>query len=298
MKKWFFNLIFLFFTFNILSCKIPIQDAGFINSTSDTLRIATYNVRIKTSGDIDKRAWDERKPFVAQLINSNRFDVFGVQELVNQKQENDLKVLLPSFNFFSKGRDDTQGTSGERLTIFYNKNRFNELDNGFFFLSETPEIASKGWDAALNRICVWVKLYDKVNKKTYFFFNVHFDHIGTTARAQSAALVVKKMNEIARDETTFCVGDFNASPYETAVYKTMTAKYTDGKIVYNSETSGSMGTFNGWDVSKDKFPENVRIDYIFTAKVRILAYKVLTDKYVPETYPSDHFPVMMLCLME
>lgn len=298
MKRLIFNLIFLFFALNLVTCNAEVAKEDLIFSNSDTLHIATYNVRIKTMGDTNERAWDKRQSFVAQLISSYRFDVFGVQELVNIAQEKDLNKLLPSYNCFSKGRDNNEGTSGERLSIYYNKNRFNVIDSGFFFLSPTPNVASKGWDAALNRISVWVKLYDTITKKNFYFFNVHFDHMGITARSESANLLISKVKEIAGSETSYCVGDFNASPFETAVYDKMKSYFTDSKIEGKSEQVNSVGTFNNWDVNAGFLPESLRIDYIFSTKAKILTYKVLTDKYVAETYPSDHFPVMISSVIE
>ena len=148
---------------------------------SDTLTIATYNIRVKTPVDTSYRSWDNRKNEVAKVIKVNNFDVFGVQEIKDKQQKKDLITLLPEYGSFSKGRSNTKGTKGENIAIFYNKSRFKKIDNGFFFLSESPSIAGKGWDAALNRICVWVKLYDNVSKNSFYFFNVHFDHLVITS---------------------------------------------------------------------------------------------------------------------
>lgn len=269
-----------------------------INSTSDTLKIATYNVRIKTSGDKDERAWENRKEQVAHLIYEHKFDVFGVQEIINTSQEKDLTGLLPAFDHISRGRDDNEGKTGERLAIFYNKKRFNLLSKGSFFLSETPEQVSKGWDAALNRICMWAELQDKVTGKSFYFFNVHFDHMGVTARAESAGLVTDRIKTIAGNDIVFCVGDFNASPAEPAVYSAMTSLLTDSRAASETSPRGTVGTFNGWDVTATDFDWKVKIDYIFTQQIRTLNYEVINDKYVSTTYPSDHFPVMINCLFQ
>lgn len=296
MKKILVFLLFLSY-FNI-SCSRADSNLPIIISSSDTLNVATFNVRISVSSDKDERNWNKRKPYVADIINSYRFDVFGVQELINQDQEDELKSLLPSFNLYSKGRDNDQGTKGERLAIFYNKQRFSKLDEGYFFLSETPEVASKGWDAALNRICMWVKLADKVTGKEFYFFNTHFDHVGVNARAESAKLIISKIREISDSLPIICVGDFNASPYEKAVYNTLSSNLNDSRKVSESAPTGMVGTFNGWDVSKTNFDESVLIDYIFSKKIKTISYRAINDKYVAESYPSDHFPVFIQCVVE
>lgn len=298
MKNKLTAILYFILALPLTACASEFNSENNIVSTSDTLKIATYNVRIKTTSDTDGRAWKNRKKQVAKVINTHAFDVFGVQELVNSSQEDDLKNLLPSFNHISKGRNDDEGKTGERLAIFFNKKRFTEQANGFFFLSETPEKASKGWDADLNRICIWIKLYDKITNKTFFFFNVHFDHIGVTARAESAKLVVSKIKTIAGTETAFCVGDFNASPSEPKVYNAMTSYMADSRATSETAPSGSVGTFNGWDVTSATFSDDVKIDYIYTNKVQTLSYSVLNDKYVSTDYPSDHFPVMINCKLQ
>lgn len=259
------------------------------------LNAATFNIRIETTYDTGARSWENRKSQVVQLINNHKFDVFGVQEIVNYDQENDLKKLLTAYSFVSKGRDNNEGTAGERLAIFYNKQRFAILDSGFFFLSETPDKMSKGWDAALNRICMWIKLKDKVTRKSFYFFNTHFDHVGTMARAQSAKLIVAKINEIAGRSTVFCVGDFNASPAETNILTTISTALSDSRLLSKATPTGTLGTFNGWEINAPDFGEKVRIDYIFSRKIKVLSYAVLNDKFVPETFPSDHFPVVINC---
>lgn len=297
MKKNIYVLFLLLFAISFTNCKSSEKLLERYVSTLDTLNIATYNIRIKTPGDINARSWDNRKAYVAKLINSYKFDVFGVQEIADSTQEYDLSSLLPAYRFFSKGRDNTAGTSGERIGIFYNKVRFTEENSGFFFLSETPDVASKGWDAALNRICVWMKLYDTITKKSLYFFNVHFDHIGKSARAESAKLVVAKIKEIAGDDYVICAGDFNASTYETAVHTELKSYLNDSKEISETTPTGSVGTFNGWSITSSTFTENKKIDYIYCKKFQVISYSVLNDKFVAETFPSDHFPVLIKCKM-
>ncbi len=285
------TIFIIFFLALFFSCKADPNPGSVITSTSDTLRVATFNVRIRTTSDKGALSWENRKTQVAQIINSYKMDVLGVQELVDKEQEQELSRLLPSFASVSYGRDNQSGSRGERLAIYFNQNRFTLKQEGFFFLSETPDQVSKGWDAALNRICQWVLLYDKITKREFFFFNTHFDHIGKRARAGSAELIVRKIAELTDDKPVICVGDFNASPFETLVYQTLTNALNDSrqkaKIV-----EGTPGTFNGWNLTSATFNENVRIDYVFTGiGIGVEEYRVINDQYSQDTFPSDHFPV-------
>ena len=276
-----------------LSCSATEYKGELFVSESDTLTVATFNVRIRTGSDKDERSWDYRKADVARLIHHWRFDIVGVQELIDSDQEKELSSMLPSFKVYSKGRDNTEGTKGERLAIYYHKDRFTLLKQGYFFLSQTPEIASKGWDASLNRMCQWIQLHDKITNQSLYIFNLHFDHIGKEARAQSAALVTGKIKEIAGNEKVICMGDFNANPDEIRVYQTLTKSLADSRTIAETVSGSIHGTFNGWNVVNSSFSEAVRIDYVFTNLKKIIEYRVITDTYNLVAYPSDHFPVMI-----
>ena len=293
MKKLLIILL-SFFSFAGISC-VAQPDSEIIKSASDTLKVATYNVRIRTNSDTGNTNWKVRKPEVAKLINEFQFDVFGVQELIDKSQENDLSDLLSSYATVSYGRDNQEGSQGERAAIYYLKSRFELLQKGFFFLSETPEKVSKGWDAALNRICLWAKLKDRVTNKEFYFFNTHFDHIGVVARRESAKLITRKMEELAGNETVICVGDFNADPNDTEFYNTITAKLKDSRLVSVEKPKGSVGTFNGWENEKTDFPESVRIEYLFTQNVKVISYETINKRFGENEVPSDHFPVLIRC---
>jgi len=294
MRNFFLGIFVLL----LFGCQSGINANSFFSSTSDTLRIATFNVRIRTNADKNERAWVRRKDHVAELINSYRMDIVGAQELIDISQHKDLQKRLPNHASFTKGRDDTEGNTGERLSIFFHRERFHMLDSGFFFLSETPEIASRGWDAALNRICQWVYLHDNITKRRFYVFNTHFDHQGIRARARSSELVVSKIRDIAGDNAVFIIGDINASPFERDVYDVFRASFRDAKKI-SPVVTGPAGTFNGWRVWDTNFGENLRIDYIFVSKgIAVAEYHVINKQFVPETFPSDHFPVFSVCLFE
>jgi endonuclease/exonuclease/phosphatase family metal-dependent hydrolase len=262
---------------------------------SDKLRIATYNIRLETTVDSGARAWKNRKKDVARIITSYDFDIFGVQEVGNKNQEAELKKMIPEYNYFGKGRDNQQGTAGEQIGIFFKSTRFELKNRGSFFLSETPDTISKGWDAAFRRMCVWEKLSDKNTGEEFFVFCTHFDHMGVKARVESAKLIVERVRKIAGELPVFFVGDLNTSPEATEMYKILTTYFKDSREIVRKQPTGSIGTFNGYDVSKDLLPVTERIDYIFCNKINVLTYNVINKKYNNKTFPSDHFPLMIEC---
>ncbi|HEY6913615.1 MAG TPA: endonuclease/exonuclease/phosphatase family protein [Paludibacter sp.] len=262
------------------------------------LHIATYNVRLQTSVDSAERSWDNRKTDVAKMIKKYDFDIFGVQEIGNKSQEADLKMLIPEYSYFGKGRDNEAGTDGEQIGIFYKTKRFVSKEKGSFFLSETPDTISKGWDAALRRMCVWTKLQDRFSKTEFYVFCTHFDHMGVQARVESAKLIVERVKKIAGDKPVFLLGDLNTSPEATEMYKILVAALEDSREISKLHPNGSIGTFNGFDVTKSLLPIAERIDYIFCQKIKVFIYRVLNDKFSENAYPSDHFPVLIDCMID
>ncbi|MDX9881544.1 MAG: endonuclease/exonuclease/phosphatase family protein [Prolixibacteraceae bacterium] len=248
--------------------------------------VATYNIRQNNPND-GINAWPNRKEMVKGLIRFHEFDIVGTQEGF-AGQLNDL-LEMEEFEYTGHGRDDGK-EAGEHSAIFYKKDRFRLLQEGDFWLSETPDQPSVGWDAPSHRrICSWAKFRDLCSKKEFWFFNVHFDNRGVQARIESGKLMAKKIQEIAGGDPVFCVGDFNSTP-ETEQIKTMQAILRDSHQVSVAPPYGPVGTTNGF---KFDAPMNRRIDYIFvSSQIDIWKYGVLTDSK-EQRYPSDHQPVVV-----
>ncbi len=257
-----------------------------LDCRSQELTIASFNLRYDNPNDSGNR-WSTRLPAVSGLIRFHGFDVFGTQEgLLNQLKG--LKITLPEYEYYGKGRDDGR-EKGEHSAIFFRKERFSLLAESDFWLSETPDKPGPGWDAQLNRICSWVKLKDNLNQSVCFFFNVHYDHQGTKAREESSKLLLRKIPEIAGNHPAILMGDFNGG-HESSWYQTLASStllmdsYSRSPIIYANN-----GSFNGFgsQINSDEI-----IDHIFTTKgFSVLKWGVLTDTYHGK-YPSDHFPVM------
>ncbi|ALD20275.1 endonuclease/exonuclease/phosphatase family protein [Hymenobacter sp. DG25A] len=250
------------------------------------LRVATYNLRLNIASD-GPDAWPLRKEMVKGLVRYHDFDVFGTQEGF-RGQLTDV-AELPEYAFVGHGRENGK-EAGEHSAIFYKKSRLQLLQTGDFWLSQTPDQPSKGWDATCcNRICTWAKFRDVLTKKEFYFFSVHFDHQGVEARRQSGRLMVQKIQEIAKNAPVICAGDFNSTP-DTEQIKTMQTLLRDAYQITAQPPYGPTGTFNAFKLDA---PLTDRIDYIFVSQgITVLNYGVLTDS-LRGRYPSDHFPVVV-----
>ncbi len=258
----------------------------------ESLRIIAmqYNIRVQTTDDGNNN-WPNRKATAAQFIRAMNTDVVGTQEmsktLLGVDQYNDLKGLLSSDYDSYVGYRDESSFSDEGNAIFYKKNRFTLVNSGKFWLSETPDTKSKGWDAGYNRIAVWVVLREKTSNREVFVINTHFDNTGSTARNQSATLMVQKINTLSGGRPVILTGDLNTIPASTPVntLKTILDHTKDVAIT----TSGPSYTIHDYNENPST---SVFFDYVFTSKEigRINSHVVAAPKY-NGVFLSDHCPV-------
>lgn len=248
------------------------------------INVMSYNIRFNNPQD-GENAWPNRKDDVKALVKYHDADILCVQEALALQ----VDQLSENTNYDRVGVGRTDGKlEGEFSAIYFDKTRFVKKDGGTFWLSETPEKPSKGWDAAILRVCTWVKLHDKWNKKDFIVFNTHYDHVGVKARIESAKLIKKKIMEIAPTLPVIFTGDLNVTP-ETEAIATIKTFLTDTKEATIESAYGPEGTFNGF---KFNAPLKEKIDYIFVNKgFNVQKFGVLSDSKNLR-YPSDHLPIM------
>lgn len=255
---------------------------------AQSYKIMTYNIKYDNPNGGENK-WALRKDFLSNQIAYNSPDIFGIQEGLHHQVQY-LDSAFVDYNYIGVARNDGK-TKGEYSAIFFNKEKFNILKEGTFWLSETPDKISVGWDAAMERICTYGLFEDKTTKQQFFVFNTHFDHIGKLARAKSAALILEKTKALNPDNLPIIVmGDLNLKP-ETEPIQLLSKALNDSKKVSIAKPFGPTGTFNGFKFNK---PVSNRIDYIFTSKqnIKVLKYAVLSDSKDCK-YPSDHLPVII-----
>ena len=160
---------------------------------AQTMHSLSFNIRYPSPHD-GEDIWDNRKDAVAKLIHYYAPDIFGVQEATWMQMEF-LNENLKAYAYIGVGRDDGD-KGGEFSAIFYKTAQWKVLKNGTFWLSETPGEVSKGWDAALPRVCTYGLFENQTTKNKVWVFNTHFDHMGNKAREKSAEVILSKIKEL------------------------------------------------------------------------------------------------------
>jgi endonuclease/exonuclease/phosphatase family metal-dependent hydrolase len=263
-----------------------------INSFSQSLNLMTYNIRLDVASD-GENTWVNRKEVLVSQIKFYSPDIFGVQEAM-PNQVSFINEKLTNYSFVGEGRDG--GNTGEYSALYFNSNKLTLLKSETFWLSETPNIVSKGWDAAYPRVCTYGLFIDIRSGNQFWVFNTHLDHMGDIAKKKGLELILKKMETLNTGNLpVILMGDFNLESNSDAI------AFLKTKMNDSYETSieipfGPEGTFNGFNYFETK---NSRIDYIFVSnseEIKVKKYAVLNNSF-QQKFPSDHFPVFVELLL-
>ena len=250
---------------------------------SDTMKVMSYNLLCGGHGEKD---WPVRAGIVIRAIRNEEPDAFGVQE-AHIGWIKALKGAFPDYDYVGVGRDDGK-KKGEFSAVFYKKDKYKKLDQGHFWLSETPEKAgSKGWDAACIRICSWAKLQDKETGKQFVFMDTHLDHVGQVAMQKGAELIASRAAAIAPDLPVILTGDFNVTPESAPCKAIKDGGFCDARDL--TKRTDHANTFHGYTSGAEGYS---LIDYVFVKNgVKVKSVRV-NRKKLDGQYPSDHFPVI------
>lgn len=254
---------------------------------SQSYTAATYNIRFSTENDGINR-WENRKDWLVGQVKDLSPDILGTQEGLNE-QIVYLDNTLSDYDYVGIGREDGK-KAGEYAAIFYKKESFLSLEDGTFWLSETPDTVSKGWGANFERICTYTLLFDEKNNQHLWVFNAHLDHESKPARIESIQLIwdyIQKLNK--QNYPVILMGDLNAVPDSPPIIF-ISQHLNDSKSISQNAPIGPVGTYNGFNVSH---PLDRRIDYIFVNdNITVQQYKVINEIRESRT-PSDHLPVVV-----
>lgn len=257
-------------------------------SASAQIGVMSYNIKYANENDGDN-SWSQRKDHLTNQLKFYEPHILGLQEALLEQLQH-FEEHLPQYKYVGVAREDGKH-KGEFTAIFYDTIKFAQEESNTFWLSETPEKVSVGWDASLPRICTWVRLKDLDTGQRFLVFNSHFDHIGEKARVESAKLILKMIEVVnSEDLPVILMGDFNLEP-EAEGIKLLAGNMNDTRKVSRKVSFGPEGTFNGYNYHE---VATRRIDYIFTSlkNIDVIKYGVLTDSKDLK-YPSDHFPVLV-----
>ncbi len=246
------------------------------------ITVMSFNIRQSVAKD-GTNSWEYRYPASAMMIDDQKPDIVGVQEAMLDQVSYLKNILLPDYKAIGVGREDGK-QKGEHMEIFYNKKNIKVLKWGTYWLSETPDKPSKGWDAACYRTATWALMKDRQSGKKFYMVNTHLDHIGVVAREKGLQLICDRIAEMnKRGLPMVLTGDFNMDISDPSMAPVK-------KVLNNARTTAvktdDHDSFNGWGKGSGV------IDYVwYTGFSSCTEFETVTKPYMDRAYVSDHYPI-------
>lgn len=246
-----------------------------------SLRVVSFNIRNGEAND-GTNSWIYRYPASVLMVREIRPDIMGLQEAY-EYQVNFLAENLRDYKCVGVGREDGKH-EGEHMSIFYNKKTVSLKKWGTFWLSETPDEPSLGWDGACRRTATWALMKDKRTGHKFIYVNTHLDHVGKAAQRSGLNLIMEKVAELNPDNLPVVLtGDFNVEP-DDSILEALDGKMTSARDV--AVKTDRHGTYNDWGKASSV------IDYIyFTGFSSCPEFRTVTEKFGDWQFVSDHYPV-------
>ena len=260
------------------------------------LSVISFNIKVKGgfSELFNPNSWSSRRAATPAMIKDQCPDIFGVQEALSD-QLTYVGDNLPNYSYVGVGREDgkeiseitNSEDSGEIMAIFYNTSEIELLEWGTYWLSETPDEPSKGWDAGYKRTMTWAKMQMIYSGKKFFYVNTHLDSDGPLARKNGLKLILDKIAEKNTDNLPVVLtGDFNIIPTDSVLEVLVDAEMLDARTT--AEETDELATFNGFGAEEERV-----IDYIYYRGFSSCPeYETIVKQYENIQYISDHYPIV------
>lgn len=247
----------------------------------------SYNIRSDIDGKLSdgSNSWCYRQDASYDLFKEFAPDVCGMQE-VRPHQKYDMEMNCPGYVFIGVGRDDGL-KKGEHMLIAFRKKSLKLLDWGTYWLSETPDVPSIGWDAAYPRTATWAKFKHLATGKEFFFVNTHLDNKGPQAKRNGLALIVNSIAAMNPDKLPMILtGDFNMTPGDEKMADLEKVMQSARTVAEQSDTAYSFNDFG-------KSDHHWILDYIYINRFSACkTFKVINKQFRSIPYISDHYPII------
>lgn len=263
---------------------------------SDEIKIMSFNVRTETTADGENN-WPNRKEACVALIKDQKPTIIGFQEAKYTSQWLYLKEqLADEYDGWGVNRDSgAESGNGETMGILYNRNLIRKIEGGTFWLSETPNECSKGWDAACRRTATWGIFEHIATGKKFYYINTHLDHEGKTAQENGMALIASYFDKYDSAEyAKFLTGDLNIQA-ESPYLDVLDGKMINTRYAAPANLSDGHATYNGYTSDHRR----TVIDHIYCTKgMKVPEYHTITERYGNVKFVSDHYPIYAIVKMK
>ncbi len=298
------TIVFFFISLLLfVSCSTRTYKKG---NREGELTIISFNIR-QSGADDGHNSWQYRKEATSSMINIIRPELFGLQE-ATLEQVTYIAENCPEYKWYGVGREDGK-LEGEIMAIFYKREVFNLLDSCTYWLSETPDTPSLGWDAAYKRTATVCYFEHKTSEKKFYYVNTHLDHIGIEAQQNGLKLIINNLSQINPEGHPLILsGDFNMIASTPAILDMENIMLNTRKVAPQTDYHA---TFNAWnkdlqsaaigDNLKERSADELIIDYIFYTprdSAMCIEYRTITESFANIPFISDHYPIFTRLILK
>lgn len=263
--------------------------SGTIDTANAPFLVLTQNIRY--ADDEGGNSVIQRAPRFNKLVQEYLPDILCIQEdnrmwvPILQKQ---LGGSHSVHGMYSGGPEANNGQGGNYQSILYRTERYELLEQGGFWLSDTPTEPTKLEGSKSIRSCTWVLIKDKLTAQTLFVCNTHLDNTTEELRIAQLNILLEQVGSYMEQYPTVFCGDFNARP-DSGVYQLALKRFSDPQVSAKTNLSTTDVTFTRYGTAEygtDDEPR--RLDYLFyNDKLTANLYRIMNDTY--DGYISDHF---------
>lgn len=254
---------------------------------STPLSVMSYNIRMGEAKD-GSNSWQYRYPATGMMLKDQMPDVLGIQEAYDY-QVRFIEESFPEYKCIGVGREDGR-SKGEHMSIFYRKKAVKLCRWGTYWLSDTPDVPSLGWDARCKRTATWALFKDKRSGRFFYMVNTHLDHIGVEARARGLELIMDRIAAMNKEGYPLVVtGDFNMNRSHPSM-SGIAARMKNAREC--AIVTDDVVSFNGWGKFPDGRDSSKAIDFIwYSGFGSCMEFHTVTETYFDRKFISDHYPI-------
>ncbi len=280
------------FIASLSASEVALDSTYSISGTVDrTNAIKLLDLNVYSTGYAENSV-NNRYPRLMKLIEIYQPTILCLQEvsptwLTNMTQgSEDVPALTDSFAYVGTGRNDDSASAMN--AIFYNTSLYTLKDSGTFWLSETPDWVSVGWDGRTRCVCTWAILCENASGKEFVVMNTLLDPYGRNARLGGANLIRTRAEAFGLP--VILAGDLKVNASNSLYSMFHGEGYFNTEVV--ASTKGETGkTING--AFGTIISNQARAsDFVFVSYGDFAVdYYGLIKDLVDDEYVSNHWPI-------
>jgi len=257
-----------------------------LSGESGDLSIISLNIHYLVP-DNDKTDWMNRKNAVTEALKDLNADIVLFQEMETfdgghaPSRNLQLDWVMSTVDGYVAAAIGEPSEYPITQPILFRKDRFDLLDQGFFFFSDTPDVIySEPWSGSWPAFVTWILIEDRSTAGQIYVYNTHLDAFSRKNRSRGTNLISDRISDRkAGNAKVILAGDFNALKGAAVLRVLPEAGLARAPIEGSTYHFGSGKNLYG------------AIDHIYYSQGFQLVESGAVQRQWAGTWPSDHYPI-------